>query len=418
MFKNIYQKLTLTKILVISLFVRLISWPWIYHGDINALYWWGKFASEFGWRGYYDWLNFGGHSRPDQPMLNIYYDWGVRQLYLFFYKIFWYLNINIPLFPSKFMQWYFTDGNQYLLKLPMILADLFIIYFCYRFTKSKLIALVLTLYPPLIYNSAIWGSGDSLITLFALVSVYFCWQKRYFFSVIFYIFSVLFKPSLLIWLPIFFIILIKNKISLKNILLSITYLLGTIYLICLPFNPIEVNPLIWFFQTMLTKLLPGFLDLVTANAMNFWALLYGLHPKIDNFFILNLINARSISLLMCGLLYFYILLKLFKNYSLKNILLTLVTITLVTFTFMTRMHERYSFPALIPLLLLCHFDRQFIKYFIIISITHMINIYSVFLVPGTPTLALLFRNDLLIRFISLINVIVTLKLVFLNTVVE
>ena len=80
MLKKLYQKLTITKILILGIFIRLLSWPWIYHGDVTATYWWGKFASEFNWRGFYDWLNFGGHSPPDQPMVNIYYDWIVIQV--------------------------------------------------------------------------------------------------------------------------------------------------------------------------------------------------------------------------------------------------------------------------------------------------------------------------------------------------
>jgi Gpi18-like mannosyltransferase len=418
MLKNIYQRLTITKILILSLLVRLISWPWTYHGDVTATYWWGKFATDFGWRGFYNWLNFGGHGPPDQPMINIYYDWGVRQTYLFFYNIFWYLNTHISLFPSKFMQWYFDQGNQYLLKLPMIFADILIVYLCYKFTKSKKIALILALYSPLIYNSAVWGSGDSIICLFALTSIYFLWHKKYIPSALFFIISLLYKSSLLIWTPVLLIILIKNKISLKNIIISIIFSLLLIYLLCLPFNPHEINPLVWFYQTMSTKILPGFLDLVTANAMNFWALIYGFSPKVDNFFIFNPITARQLSLLICGLFYLYILYKLIKNYSTKQLLLSLVTVTLIIFTFMTRMHERYSFPALVPLLLLCHYDRRFIKYFIIISITHIINVFSIFPVPNITSLTLFLNNDYLIRLISLINVLITLKLVFFNLKVK
>ena len=408
MLKKLYQKLTITKILILGIFIRLLSWPWIYHGDVTATYWWGKFASEFNWRGFYDWLNFGGHSPPDQPMVNIYYDWIVRQVYLFFYNIFWFLNIHIPLFPSRFMQWYFIDGNQYLLKIPMILADILIVYFGYKFTKSKAIALVLALYPPLIYNSAIWGSGDSLVSLFALLGIYFLWHKKYLPSIFFLLFSFLYKSSLLIWIPIIPIILIKNKISVKNILLSSSFLLALVYIICLPFNPVEINPIFWFFQTMLTKILPGFMDLVTANAMNFWAIIYGLKPQIDGFLILNLITARAFSLIVCVILYLYVLIQLFKNYSPKYLLLTLINITLITFTFMTRMHERYTFPALIPLLMLSHYDRRFIKYFVILSITHMVNIVLVW------PLTIYLYNNYIIFTVSFINVVITLKLVFFN----
>ncbi|MFA6007176.1 MAG: hypothetical protein WC784_00835 [Candidatus Shapirobacteria bacterium] len=414
MLKNIYKKLTLSKILIIALFTRLISWPWIYNGDVTWTYWWGKFATEFTWRGYYDWLNFGGHGRPDLPMLNIYYLWTVRQIYLFFYNIFWYLNVHIPLFPSKFMQWYFIDGNQYLIKIPMIIADILIIYFCYKFTKSKIIALVLAFYPPMIYNSAVWGSGDSIVNLFALLSIYYAWKAKYIPTVLFYLFSVLYKPTLLIWAPIFLVILIKNKINLKSLLLSLIFILTFLYFICQPFNPIEINPLVWFLRTMLVKILPGVMDQVTANAMNFWGLLYGLKPKLDYFLILNFISARNFSLVLFGAFYLYLIKKLFKNYSPKYLLLTLVTVSLTAFTFMTRMHERYSYPALIPLLLLCHYDHRYIKYFIILSFTHLLNVYASWGIPTIPFLYSLINSDLVVRVICLINTLVTLKLIFYN----
>lgn len=412
MAKSFYQKFTITKIIIVGLLVRLLCWPWTYHGDVNATYWWGKFASEFGWRGYYDWLNFGGHGVPDQPMLNIYYNWIVRQIYLFFYNIFWFFNTRISIFPSKFMQWYFINGNQYLLKLPMIFADIIIVYLFYKFTKSKKIALILALFPPMIYNSAVWGSGDSIINLFALLSIYFLWNKKYTPAIIFYLSSVLYKSSLLVWVPIILVILIKNKISIKKILTSAIFLVSLIYLICLPFNPIEINPLVWFFQTMTTKILPGIMDQVTANAMNFWGLLYGLKPKLDEFLILNTISARNFSLIICVIFYIYIIQKLYKNYTLKYLLLTLVNISLVTFSFMTRMHERYSFPALLPLLLLSYYDHRFNKYFIILTITHMINVYSGWWTPYIPFLVNTLKTEFVIRSISLINVLLTLKLVF------
>jgi hypothetical protein len=165
---------------------------------------------------------------------------------------------------------------------------------------------------------------------------------------------------------------------------------------------------------MTTKILPGVMDQVTANAMNFWGLIFGLKPKLDEFLIFNFISARSFSLILCGIFYLFVMFKLIKNYSLKNLLLSLVNISLVTFTFMTRMHERYSFPALIPLLLLCHYDRRFIKYFIILSITHMINVYSGWWTPNIPFLINILKNEIIIRSVSFINIFITLKLVFFN----
>ena len=156
------------------------------------------------------------------------------------------------------------------------------------------------------------------------------------------------------------------------------------------------------------------MDQVTANAMNLWALIFGLKPRVDNFLIFNVINVRLFSLLICAIFYIYEMLKLAKNYSLKHILLSLVTVSMITFTFMTRMHERYSLPALIPLLLLCHYDRRFVKYFLILSITHIINVYNGWWIPNIPQMITLLNRNVVVRLVSLINVIVTLKLIFFN----
>ncbi len=411
---KIYQNLDIKHILLIGLLIRLLLWPWTFHGDVSANYWWGKYATEFGWRGFYDWLNFGGHSPPDQPMISIYYDWLVRQIYLSVHQIVIILNNSIPLFPSKFTLWFEYYGNQQILKLPMILADLLIIYFCYQITKSRIIALIIALYIPYIYNSSVWGSGDSIICLFGYLSIFLLYKNLFPQSALFYILSVLYKPTLLFWLPLIIAIIFIKRPTIKQISVSVLVSLLIIYLISTPFHPVEVNPYTWFFMTFLTKILPGYLDVVTAYAMNFWSFIYGFQLKVDSFTIFPYISARLFSQVICLILYLIILIKLKINYSTKQILLSLVTSTLVTFTFLTRMHERYTYPALIPLLLLSNLDYKFIKYFIILSITHTLNIFSAYLYPDIYQIKLFLLNDNLIRLVSLINIFITLKLVFTN----
>lgn len=415
--KNIWKKLNIKKIIFFSLVIRLIILPLAYHGDVVVTYWWGKFAEEFTWRGYYDWLNFGGYGRPDQPMLNIIYDWLIRIIYSLFYKIFWFLNVNIPIFPSKYMSWYFFQGNQILLKLPMIIADVFIIYFVYRFiakkislTKAKIAAVILALYPPLIYNSALWGSGDSIVNLFGLISIFFLYEKKYLKFVIFIILSVLYKSSLIIWAPIILTIMIYQKVKFKD-LFKMSFLSSIlIYFISLPFS--IKNPLIWFYETMTKKILPGVMPQITANAMNFWALIFGLKPRLDELLIFNLISIRNISIIICLLFFIIITFRLYKNFSMQSILLAITQISLITFTFMTRMHERYTFPALIPLLILCFYNRKYYKYFFILSITHLLNVYNWWWVPEIPFLISFLKIEFVIRSLSLINTILTLKIIF------
>lgn len=402
------SKISLFKILLLAFIVRVILLPLIYHGDVTTIYWWGKFASEFTWRGYYDWLNFGGYNHPDQPMLLIDYSFIIRQTYLFFYQILWFLNTHIPLFPSNFMTWYFLNGNQFLIKFPFVLTDITLIYLVYKFLHNKFAAILLALYLPLIYNSAVWGSGDSLINLLGLLSIYFLFQKKYLYFTLFFFSSVMFKPSLIIWSPLILIIFFKNRLNLKNIFTMLAIILFLIYLISRPFA--ITNPFVWFFGLMTQKILPGVMPQITSNAMNFWALFYGLVPKLDETIIFNLISVRGLSLIISAFLYLYISIRLYRHYSLKNLILALVQISLVTFTFMTRMHERYTFPALIPLFILCFYNQRFIKYFIILTLTHLFNVYHWWWFPQINFLISFLSLEPVIRLISLTNVILTISL--------
>jgi Gpi18-like mannosyltransferase len=421
MAKSFFQKITIRNILFAGFLLRLILLPWTYHGDIITTYWWGKFASEFGLRGYFDWLNFGGYNHPDQPMINIYYDLVIRQVYLFIYNILWFLNVNIKLFPSTFMQWYFLHGNQVLLKFPMIVADVFISYFLYIFTKkistqknALIIAFVYSFYPPAIYNSALWGSGDSIINLFGLLSLYFMTIKKNLFSVFFILISILYKASLIIWLPILFIIFLKNKPQFKTYLSILIFLIIFIIVVSYPFTPFGRNPLIWFFEIMTVKILPGVMHQITSNAMNFWALIFGLKPRLDEYLLFNFISIRSVSIILCFMFYLPVFINLFRNYNRKTILISIVNISLITFMFLTRMHERYTFPALIPLLILAVIDKRYQKYFLVFSITHILNVYNWWWVPAIPILRSILESDLTIRLISLVNLIFFFKLFFFS----
>jgi hypothetical protein len=146
--------------------------------------------------------------------------------------------------------------------------------------------------------------------------------------------------------------------------------------------------------------------------MNFWALFYGLKPQLDEILVFNLLSARLFSLIISSLFYIYICIQLYKNYSTKQLILSIVQITLVTFTFMTRMHERYTFPSLIPIFILSISDRKFLKFFILLSLTHMINIYHWWWFPHINFLVNLFEQEIIVRLVSLTNVILTLVLVF------
>jgi len=415
------KKLDIKKILILAFLIRFVFLPLIYHGDVQVTYWWGKFAVDFNLTGYYDWLNFGGYGRPDQPMINILYCKWIRHFYEFLYKALWFINIKIPPFPSTVMTWYEKHGNQTLLKLPMIFADLGIVYLSYFYFKSKKqlkkalqISSFLAIYPPLIYNSAIWGSGDSIVNLLGLVSLFLLINKKYFLSQLLLLLSIYYKPSLIMLGPLFAIIYIKNKPSIKNIIVTILTSLLFVHLISLPFYPKQYFPIFWNINIMTTKILPGCMHQLTSNAMNLWSLIYGLKPRLDEMQITPLTTARQFSFFLTLLIHLRLYFNLYKKYSNKRILLTWVNLSLVTFTFLTRMHERYTFPALIPLTILCFQDKSYLKYLTIITITHMLNVYNWWWWPQIQPLISFLKVNLVVRFISLVNICLTLSLIRLQ----
>ncbi|MFA6250296.1 MAG: hypothetical protein WC686_02190 [Candidatus Shapirobacteria bacterium] len=414
-----HDRFSLKKIILLALAVRLILLPVTYHGDITVNYWWGRFAADFGLRGYYDWLNFGGYGLPDQPMLNIYYCQIIRHIFVATHQALWWINVNIPLFPSSLMTWYDQHGNQILLKVPMVLADLALVYLGYHFMLllkkgrklAMLVALIIALFPPFIYNSAIWGSGDSIINALALAAIFFILKKRYLWSTLLILSSLLYKPSLLIWLPVFPLIALKNQIGKLRVIAVTLFALSYITLISWPFTPIEYHPLVWFVNTMSQKILPGCMHQITANAMNFWAIIFGLNPRPDDLMLFGLISVRTLSLLICLGLFLLILKNLYQKYSLPTLLLTLANLAMISFTFLTRMHERYTFPALFPLLLLSFVHHRFRKLFIALTITHLINIYHWWYWLKIPLLYELTEADIVIRLVSLTNLAICLFLI-------
>jgi Gpi18-like mannosyltransferase len=408
---KIISTFSLNKIILFALLLRLGLLPLAYHGDVNVNYWWGRYANDFGLRGFYDWLDFGNYGRPDLPMLFIYYCLFIRKIYLIFYEFLWFININLPLFPSKLITWYSEHGNQILLKVPLIASDIGLIFLTFKIIKTKInekIALIaawlVALYPPLIYNSAVWGSGDSTVIFLGLCSIWLLLNRKYLISTLCILASILFKPTLLTLLPFMLIILIKQKIKAITLFKIILFSLLIIYLISAPFT--STNPLVWFIDTYFRKILSAdWRHQLTGNAMNFWGLIFGLDPKTDNLIVFSHLTARLFSIITTATIEVFILFKLFKKFNFLNLLSSISASTITIFIFMTRMHERYLLPAIISLLILMYFDKKYLKYFVVLSLTHMLNIYHGWWIPQIPWLISFLSQDTVIRIISAVNVI-------------
>ena len=268
----------------------------VYHPDLRNHMDWGIRFWDYGPEKFYT-ANVWSYTWPNQPPGTIYIFAGVRKLFEAVFGIFWWINTTVPPFPSQMM--FFLESNLYpaLLKLPAILADLgiaFIIYKLLSQLKSKRLgyfgALVFLVNPVVWYNSSVWGQTDSIINFVALAAFYLLLKRQLLLAVMVLSLSLYIKVSLLIFVPVFAIIVVRQKYKLVEILNAVVFSLLAVLFITLPFAP--EAPHNWLFRIYKDKVFAQQLHVITANGFNIWSALTGIHEQPDSL-IFAIINYRT-----------------------------------------------------------------------------------------------------------------------------
>lgn len=271
-----------------------------------------------------------------------------------------------------------TESFYYVLKLPAILAELAIGIFIYKLALQRLsnkiaslsAALVL-LNPVLIFNSAVWGQIDGILTLLLILTVYYLNRKSLILSSIFFGLSILIKPQALAIAPIF-PLFIFNHFSLKNILKLTFPGLSVILLFSFPF--FITQPISGFFQ-LLSKMI-GDYPYISLNAYNTWGII--------GFWINDNLKVGILTYQQIGYVFYFLywVLLAYSFISKKISLYALATLATMAFFFLpTRVHERYLYPSIPFLIILFIFFRS--RFILILtsllSLVHFINLYFVYI---------------------------------------
>ena len=295
-----------------------------------------------------------------------------------------------------------NDQYEYILKLPSIIADLGGAYLLYRMLDKEkpwlqLGATVLyLLFPAALLVGAFWGQVDSILSFFLLLSVYFIGRDRPVAGAVAFAIGFIIKPQAIAALPFLaFWIIRRHPLNLKGgefpiprVLIECTaYPLVVIFILILP-----------FFTTAPWDL---FAQLQSATTVD--------NYEVNSFWAYNFWNAGGLSDLgfrcdlpsACpdseatkwlgmptrywGFAFFGLaiaaILYIFRNAKGYGFLALGVGMSIMAFyMFTTRMHERYVFPAFLPLLLgvaLLH-SRVLWAAFITTATVHFLNLYHVF----------------------------------------
>jgi len=232
-----------------------------------------------------------------------------------------------------------------LLKLPSIVADIATSFLIYKLAKKYLsveTSLLLSAFyifnPAVLLNSTIWGQVDSFFTLIIVAALVFLSERKIGIDTVLFTSAVLMKPQGIIFLPVLFFELIRQK-SLKSWLKIVISGLVTAIVIVLPFSS-NYNVL-WIFKLFVSTLAEY--PYASVNAFNFFSLIGANFAKDAG--TLFVFSYHSWGLIAIVLITAFAWLLYIKGNN--RVYASAVALLLIdgVFTFSTRMHERYMFPA-------------------------------------------------------------------------
>ncbi len=279
-------------------------------------------------------------------------------------------------FLKNFLQ--MPDRNFYLLlKIPAIISDLVIALLAFyqikKVVPEKLafLAFLFILFnPAIIFNSAVWGQVDSILTLFLLITVISLKKNNLIFGSIFYGLSLLIKPQALALIPVLAIFLI-NQFKLLNLFKLLVPGLLIIFILALPFFP---NQTLVNLAHHITNT-AGEYPYTSLFAYNLWGAVGFWLPDNKLWQGISYQNLGYILFLSywVTIVYFY-----FRN---KLSIYTLGALAAMGFFFLpTRAHERYLYPALIFLILstVTFRSRLLLTLTGALSLLHFLDLYYVY----------------------------------------
>lgn len=371
-----------------ALALRIVLSPLVWHPDLNNHIDWGIKFFEYGVNKFYaPESNVWAYTWPNQPPGTIFIFAIVRKVYEFIFNFFWQINTSVSFFPSTLITWMDDYLYPMMLKGPAIVADLGIAYLIYKIIlnlkKNKRIATIglsLFLFNPVIwYNSATWGQSDSTINFFALLSLYFLFKKKAFLSVFSFAICLYIKLSLVIFIPLFVILYIKQRFNFRKSVLAFAVSFLVILLATLPFTDGK-EPVGWLFTLYREKILVNQMQVITANAFNFWAALTGIYEK-SHFTNILFMSYQSWGNLLFIVLYLPLLYMLWKR---PTITVSMWVFSLTAFTswmFLTNMHERYLYPLFPYFTILTALNLKMIPLYIGVSAINLLNLYHLWWWP-------------------------------------
>jgi Gpi18-like mannosyltransferase len=411
------HKLTIKKILIWGLALRLLlilvsGW----HPDLPNHIDWGLRFLSYGSHNFYE-NSVWSVSWPNQPFGSILLFGLMAIIKNSLFSLIMFFNNTFSFFPSFIVPVLESNLHVWLVKIPFILSDIGLAYLIYKIVNNvqpqkAILATCLFLFNPvLIYNSTIWGQTDSLINLLAILGIYLTFQKKYFLGIILFLSTFLFKLSLIIYLPIFGLLILKRIKDWRQFILPIISFLIFIFLLTIPFTFGDKSPFQWLWYMYTNRVLPRQGSMLNGNAFNLWALIFGIDLGKSEFSQIFGLSYQLIGRILYVLFLLPIWFKFIKSkLTLTNLLMALTISAFGCFIFLTNMHERYLYPIFPLISILAVLPKSYIKIksIVVLSIIHFLNLYNLWFYPLIKPLKFLltFSNFFVCRLFSIILIVI------------
>jgi Gpi18-like mannosyltransferase len=254
-----------------------------------------------------------------------------------------------------------TDGSdpaiRILMKLPASLADIglaALVAYGLRATPRWAVAgfAAMLLYPAVIDISAWWGQYESIYLLSALAAALFAINGRNGWGAAFLAVSIMTKPQALPFLVPFAAWFWATG-GPRGFLRAALIGGAVVVVLWLPFlaagGPVD-------YLHNLAQYQGGVFSILSLRAWNLWwlvqSVLAGGSFVADDVAFLGPVTLRWIGYAVVGVLELTVALAVFRDPRPRTLILGLAAATLVAFCFLTSMHERYAYGALVFLMLL------------------------------------------------------------------
>jgi len=262
---------------------------------------------------------------------------------------------------------YDSRAHWLLIKLLPIACDVLTALFLARISKKKLgesgaacLGAAYLLNPAIVYNAAVWGQVDSVLTLLLLLAVYCAMRREWRRALAVFAFAALCKPQALMFAPVGVLALVCEVISsgerrsrtLKRIGSGLLIAAGVMLAFAAPFSLGQgQDPVTWLWAKYTQAL--GEYNYITVNACNFYQLLGMNWKALDGAAPWTYLGWATYAAAFGLAVWFYV-----KAGSRRTLFLLCAMVLAVIFAFGAKMHERYLYPAVALLLASYAFDRD------------------------------------------------------------